>query len=203
LENSLVIKKAGRLDLLSIDIDSDDLAIFLSLKKLRASVVVIEYNQTIPIDVDYINPRGENKGNSVRSILRVAKDKGYVLVAVTLTNLTLVAQELIPDSIKRFGIDDIDIFPGTRYFFGYDGTLLCSREEEGRRVVLDRELIVIPWKFAFLPQPVPKVFRNYAQDTWKENLLLVYSGLISLLTHPVGLFREGYRWVKVLENRRR
>jgi hypothetical protein len=191
----------GHLDLLSIDIDSDDLAIFLSLEKLRASVVVIEYNQTIPIELDYINPRGENKGNSARSILRVAKEKKYVLVAVTLTNLILVAQELIPDRIKRFGIEDLDLFSGIRFFFGYDGTLLCSREEKGRRVVLERELIVIPWKFAFLAQPVPRMFRQYAQGVVMEKLLFAYSGLVSFLTHPVAFVREGCRWQKALAKR--
>ena len=75
------------LDLLSIDIDSDDLAIWKSLVHLRPVVVVIEYNPNIPIDVWFENPRGENKGNASRSIHDYAVSIGYELVATTQTNL--------------------------------------------------------------------------------------------------------------------
>ena len=45
--------------LLSIDIDGDDLRVWRSLRTCRPMVVVIEYNPTIPTDVLYENPSGE------------------------------------------------------------------------------------------------------------------------------------------------
>ncbi|HEX8527228.1 hypothetical protein, partial [Allosphingosinicella sp.] len=68
------------IDLLSIDVDSDDLAIWLTLQRRRPTCVVIEFNVTIPFDIDFINPPGRNWGNSARAIDRTARAKGYRLV---------------------------------------------------------------------------------------------------------------------------
>src|SRR3984893_2303504 len=51
-------------DLLSIDIDSDDLAIWESVVSYSPTIVIIEFNPTIPFDTRYKNPTGAFHGNS-------------------------------------------------------------------------------------------------------------------------------------------
>jgi hypothetical protein len=96
--NSLdVIASENRLpvrpDLLSIDIDGDDLAVFASLNILKPRVVVIEYNPTIPPDVCFQQQTGGNLGSSALAIESVARQKGYRLAHITTTNLIWVCRE--------------------------------------------------------------------------------------------------------------
>lgn len=56
------INAPRHLDLLSIDIDSDDLTIWRSLRDFRPRCVVIEYNPSIPNDCEFENPHGMNLG---------------------------------------------------------------------------------------------------------------------------------------------
>ena len=190
LEKSAVIQKACKLDLLSIDIDSDDLAIFTSLKQYRPSVVVIEYNNTIPFDIEYINPPGENKGNSPLSIYKAARERNYKLVAVTRSNLILVAAETLPATVKTFSLEDIDSFPAVRFFFGYDGALIsCSRDVNGAVETAERELIRVPWQLAYFPQPVPRLLRSFGKSKFMDRVLLAYSAFVILMARPVAGFR--------------
>lgn len=200
LEKSPVVQKAGKLDLLSIDIDSDDLAIFTSLKQIRPSVVVIEYNNTIPFDIDYINPPGENKGNSPLSIYKAAKERKYKLVAVTRSNLILVAAEALPATVTAFSLEDIDVFPAVRFFFGYDGELIgCSRDANGAMETAERELIRVPWQLAYFPQPVPGFLRTFGKSKFMDRVLLAYSVFVVLVTRPVAGIR--YTWKRLKDER--
>ena len=96
-DNSLdaVLDRSGvpeALDLLSIDIDSDDLGVWMSLRR-RPTCVVIEYNNTIPFDTEFINPVGRAWGNSALSIARFAAATRYALVAVTPMNLVFLTED--------------------------------------------------------------------------------------------------------------
>lgn len=113
------------IDLLSIDVDSDDLAIWLTLRRRRPTCVVIEFNVTIPFDVDFTNPPGRSWGNSARTIERAARGKGYRLVAITRMNLVFVTSE----ALERANLAEIPLEAGRleigeRLFWGYDGTLI-------------------------------------------------------------------------------
>lgn len=77
------------IDLLSIDIDSDDYAVFKSLER-KPRVVIIEYNPTIPPHIDLVQKQGEYIGSSISSTYSLAKEKGYSLAHLTFTNLILV-----------------------------------------------------------------------------------------------------------------
>lgn len=81
-------------DLLSIDIDGNDYYIFESLKVMRPRVIVIEYNPTIPVIMDIYAPYSlENRvGHSVAALNRIAQQKGYKLVALTMTNAFYVIE---------------------------------------------------------------------------------------------------------------
>jgi hypothetical protein len=80
---------AKPIDLLSIDIDSDDYQIFASLKA-RPRIVVIEYNPTIPPMIDRVNPTGTAKGTSLAALARLGGEKGYELVHATSNNAILI-----------------------------------------------------------------------------------------------------------------
>lgn len=84
------VKQNENIDLISIDIDSDDYAIFKSLKR-KPRVIIIEYNPTIPPHIDLIQIKGEYIGSSISSTYKLAKEKGYKLAHLTFTNLILVS----------------------------------------------------------------------------------------------------------------
>jgi hypothetical protein len=80
---------------LSIDIDSVDYHVWAGIEKVRAQVVVIEFNQYIPPFVDYVDPPGHvYLGCSLKALERLGEKKGYRLICATNTNAIMVADEL-------------------------------------------------------------------------------------------------------------
>ena len=80
-----ILKKTNivkNFDILSIDIDSYDLAVWKSLKKYRPKIVIIEINSGIPLGVKQIHGSGKI-GNSFTSTVELAKKKNYQLVCHT------------------------------------------------------------------------------------------------------------------------
>ena len=118
-------------DLLSIDIDSDDLSVFESLHELKPRVVAIEYNPTIPPFMEFRQSPGENIGASARSICRVAKSKGFRLTHITRTNLIFVVSE----EFSKLEINEPSVvadFPEDHLTFlisGYNGTTYVTRSQ--------------------------------------------------------------------------
>lgn len=116
-------------DLLSIDIDSDDLGVFESLSLLKPRVVVIEYNPTIPPFMEFRQLDGENMGASAQSIFTVAANKGYRLAHITRTNLMFVAS----DEFSKLEISEPSVmldFPTDHLTFlitSYSGVTFVNR----------------------------------------------------------------------------
>jgi len=116
-------------DLLSIDIDSDDLSVFESLNVLKPRVVVIEYNPTIPPFMEFQQSPGENLGASARSICAFAAAGGFRLCHITRTNLIFVTSEEFPN----LGIQEPSLlldFPVDHLSFviiGYSGETYVTR----------------------------------------------------------------------------
>ncbi|MFB9844064.1 FkbM family methyltransferase [Mucilaginibacter ginsenosidivorans] len=81
----------ARIDLLSIDIDGDDYYILESLRDFTPRVIIIEYNPTIPPDMEVVQEKGGYFGSSALSLLKLGREKGYKLAHITATNLILVA----------------------------------------------------------------------------------------------------------------
>jgi hypothetical protein len=98
------------IDLLSIDIDSDDYYIFQSLKKLKPRVIVCEYNPSVPPHIEIVQPKNGHFGCSVKSLTKLAKRKGYELVAMTDTNAIFVQKKLFP-KFRNFETDPEFIMP--------------------------------------------------------------------------------------------
>lgn len=82
----------AEVDLLSIDVDGDDLALLRSLPPVRARVVVCEYNPTIPWHLELEGDHGAATGSSLGALVAGAEAVGYALVGVTATNAVFVAE---------------------------------------------------------------------------------------------------------------
>jgi len=118
-------------DLLSIDIDGNDYSVWESLKNYQPKIVVVEFNPTIPSDIDFIQEKNFalNHGNSLLSLIKLGKLKGYELIATTNCNGFFIKNgyfdlfEITDNSITS--IWDTEK-PAPRIFQLYDGTLVLS-----------------------------------------------------------------------------
>ncbi len=118
-------------DLLSIDIDGNDYHVWKAVQRYSPKVVIIEYNPTIPDEVDFVQAACPSiqQGASLKALFRLAMDKGYEPISVTSTNLICVKRELLP----LFGIADNSLSALrqnreliTYLFCGYDGSVHLS-----------------------------------------------------------------------------
>ena len=161
-------------DFISIDIDGVDYHIFESLQKYKPKIVCIEFNPSIPNSVDYVQPKDMRikHGNSAKALIRLAKQKGYTLVAIhkcnlffvdsTLSNLVIDVEpslnELKPDGMSE-----------TIIFAGYDGTILSNKDE----ILLGWHGVPIPIteKLQFLPKFMRKFKGDYG---FFRNLFFIF-----------------------------
>lgn len=125
LENTEI---ATDFDLLSIDIDGNDYHVWQAIADYKPKVVVIEFNPTIPKQVEFVQPKDMSvtQGSSLLSVSMLGKSKGYELVAVTAHNAIFVAEQYFPlfgiadNSVEALWTDQSFI---THIFCGYDGTI--------------------------------------------------------------------------------
>lgn len=118
-------------DLLSLDVDGNDIHIWKAMSVYRPKVVCIEFNPTIPTEVRFVQPPdpGINQGCSLTALVELAKGKGYELVAVLPWNAFFVRAEYFP----QFSLSDnnpavlrTDLSYITYIFSGYDGRLFLD-----------------------------------------------------------------------------
>jgi hypothetical protein len=121
-------------DLISIDIDSDDYFVLESIlsSPLHPRLIICEYNPTIPAHVDVYGRYGTSMGASVAALKRVAKLHGYELVALTKTNAFFVPSSEFPKfstfdtSLGKMRIDDSLRYVITNYQGHY--TILADKD---------------------------------------------------------------------------
>jgi hypothetical protein len=130
LENLLTESGFPRdIDVLSIDIDGDDIYVLEGLNHIRPRLVVIEFNPTIPAHLEVRQQRGEYFGASALAIAKVARAKGYRLAHATQVNLFLVHET----AWDKLGIQEPDlqvILPQehlTYLITSYDGRAFLSQ----------------------------------------------------------------------------
>jgi hypothetical protein len=89
-------------DVLSIDIDGNDYHVWNAVKVYDPRVVIIEYNPTIPTEVEFIQAAdlSLNHGSSIASIVELGRRKGYELICITDRNCIFVKDK----HFARFGI---------------------------------------------------------------------------------------------------
>jgi hypothetical protein len=115
-------------DFLSIDIDGNDYHIWKTVTLYKPKALCIEYNPTIPNEVDFVQSPDPsvNQGSSLEALVRLGKEKNYELVSVTGYNAFFVLAEYYPlfeienntPCVLRTEQQWI-----THIFSGYDGTV--------------------------------------------------------------------------------
>ena len=113
IANYLAQSKSADLDLLSIDIDSNDYWIWQAITVVKPRVVVIEYNAhwpppaniTIPYDPKFSWKADSYFGASLGALARLGKLKGYALVGCNLTgvNAFFVRDDLVKNRFYKPG----------------------------------------------------------------------------------------------------
>lgn len=141
-------------DLLSIDIDGNDYHVWEALTHYHPKLVVIEYNPTIPNEVDFVQLRdlAVRQGSSLTAIARLGAAKGYRLVHATVVNAIFVRERYAaPFGPPRPAAElRADLSQVTWLFQTYDGQLHLAGNRrvrwhdaplrEGRLQVLPRWL---------------------------------------------------------------
>lgn len=161
-------------DLLSVDIDGNDYHVWAALERYRPKLVVIEFNPTIPNEVDFVQARDMSihQGASLAALARLANSKGYRLVHATVVNGVFVEGSYF----DRFGI--LDDSPAalranlsliTWLFQTYDGWLriagLCRLRWHGVRIAGQRLQPVPRWLRRYPPALSP--LRRYGWLAWR------------------------------------
>ncbi|MGC8823988.1 MAG: FkbM family methyltransferase [Bacteroidales bacterium] len=117
-------------DLLSIDVDGNDYYIFQSLENYSPTLIIVEFNFTIPLPLELIQKPGEYFGASAMAMYNLAKLKGYELCCISGGNLFFVRS----DRFKELGIPSVDLSKVFPYEFlchvisAYDGRLFLTKK---------------------------------------------------------------------------
>ncbi len=146
-------------DLLSIDIDGNDYYVWRGLKKFHPKLVVIEFNPTIPLEVEFVqahNPK-VNQGSSLSAINKLAKSKNYRLIAVTGANALFINKKYL-STIGILNTEPESLWTERKnslsYIFQlYDGTIVIR----GNRFLKWHGINIEDHNV----QLVPKVFRHF------------------------------------------
>ena len=172
------------LDLVSIDIDGDDLLALSTIGDFSPRCLVIEYNGTIPVDYCYANSPGGNVGNSVSAILKLTDLMEMSLVAQTPTNLIFVKDDILSECTLSV------VKPRTQVpvFVGYTGELfirsLPRKSVDGLDPSVSKlpgGMVHWPWTLGLMSQPIPRVFRRWPRNQFP---LALWLGMRALLLHP-------------------
>ncbi len=157
-------------DVLSIDIDGNDYHTWAATNNYRPKIVVIEYNPTMSISLNYFQPADNNLniGSSLSALVQLGKRKSYDLIAITAGNAIFAAKEYA----LKFNVIDlqsdeasIDQSAVTHFFVGYDGSLHLV----GKSTLPWHGLQIDPRKIQILPKFLRKYPGTY---TWAEKILI-------------------------------
>jgi FkbM family methyltransferase len=150
-------------DLLSVDIDGNDYHVWEAVTAYRPKVVVIEFNPTIPDEVDFVQDKDPRRmdGCSLLALWKLARRKGYEPVATTFCNAVFVDASYYP----LFGIADnsvgqlrADRSQVTYLFHGHDGTVFLR----GARALFWHDLPLHEACFQVLPRALRKFHDQYS-----------------------------------------
>jgi hypothetical protein len=155
-------------DLLSIDIDGNDYHVWKKVANYRPKVVIIEFNQTIPNDVEFVQARdvNVNQGNSLLALQKLGLEKGYRLLCCTDINAIFIYQDFTPCFPEQ--VDNLNVInPQTKYYTSlfqlYDGTLKisgCNRMIWRGIGISEKRLQILPAILRRLPTGDDSIIRK-------------------------------------------
>jgi hypothetical protein len=186
----------AKVAIVSIDIDSDDAAVFENLGGVDPLLVLVEYNNSFPSDVRVRNPKGKAWGNSSLELCEVAKARGMFLAAATNTNLVFLGNDLASTFEQLDLQKGLEPFEHSRLGLAYDGTLV--RFTTGG-INTTRENYQ-GWGNTLVRQPIPLFMRGYPARF--KLLRWIYFLLIGFVSNPIGFARYSGELLKYLRNRR-
>jgi hypothetical protein len=172
-------------DFLSIDIDGNDYHVWDALEKYKPKVVCIEFNPTIPNEVDFVQPKNlsVSQGSSLLAITRLAKRKGYELVAALQFNGFYVRAEYfdlfdIADNRPEVLRNDTEYV--TYVFSTFDGRIMLrgNRKLLWHGVEIDEKRL----------QSLPALFQMHPGMYGAGRRALFYTYLAVM--HPKEFFRR-------------
>lgn len=118
------------IDLLSIDIDGNDYHVFERMSRVRARVVVLEYNPLYPPPMRLVGAYDPNYsysdqtyiGASLQSLSELAESKGYQLVGTSISgiNAIFVRKDLAKDLFPT-PATPAHLYHGPRYQLSFSG----------------------------------------------------------------------------------
>ena len=172
-----------KIDVLSIDIDGKDLTELKRLNLVKPKVIIIEYNSTIPFDVECEDQIGGN-GSSYLSINNHLSKNNYELINFTGCNLIFIEKDFNQKENKKVEVFEmIEKLKPVRFGFNNFGEMLFIENKK----IQKKELFTFPTMKSFiLFQPVPKFIRNITDENGKgfKILKIVYSNLVLLIMRP-------------------
>jgi Methyltransferase FkbM domain len=181
-------------DFLSIDVDGNDYHIWKVVKEYHPKVVCIEFNPSIPTEVEFIQEANPtiNQGCSVASIVKLGKEKGYELVCIINCNAIFVdkqyfdAFEIVDNRVAtlRKHLDHI-----THIFVGYDGQIFLA----GRQDLPWHQVKIRPSDIKVLPRFLRKYSGNY--NSLEKFLLRSYL----VFREPMRLFQSKSASSKIVD----
>jgi hypothetical protein len=172
-------------DFCVIDIDGNDYHVWNSIVFYRPKVTCIEFNPTIPPEIDFVQPADPSvsQGSSLSALIALGKQKDYELVAVLGVNAFFVDKKYFP----LFDLTDNSIHSLwtkrdclTYFFSGYDGHIfLCGTRK-------------FPWHpHVSLQESKIQVLPTFLQKPHSKRDRLIYTGL----TKPAELVKKVIRRV--------
>jgi len=143
-------------DFLSVDIDGNDYYIFESLNIYKPKLICIEFNPTIPNEVNFVQEKNIeiNQGCSALALIELDKKKLYSPIVATDWNIFFIKNSLKKYVIKNksYQINELINDKNKNFIFcGYDGTIITSKK------------IILPWHGIMLKKInlLPKFLRKY------------------------------------------
>ena len=172
-----------KIDVLSIDIDGKDLTELKRLTLVKPKVIIIEYNSTIPFDVECEDNIGGN-GSSYLSINNHLSKNNYELINFTVCNLIFIEKDFNQKENKKVEVFEmIEKLKPVRFGFNNFGEMFFIENKK----IQKKELFKFPtMKNFILFQPVPKFIRNATDENGKgfKILKIIYSNLVLLIMRP-------------------
>ena len=149
----------------------NDYHIFQGLKIYRPKLICIEFNHTIPNEVNFIQEKNIkiNQGSSALALIELARKKNYSPIVATNLNIFFIENSLKKYVIqnKNYKIDDLINNKKKNFLFtGYDGSIITSKK------------IVLPWhgitvkKINYLPKFLEQYRGNY--NIFKRIMFLLF-----------------------------
>jgi hypothetical protein len=178
LENILKARYIdSNIDFISIDVDGCDYYIFETLQNLEAKIICVEFNPTIPNEVEFIQEKNFSlkQGCSPLSLKKLGEKMGYDLIASTHNNLFFSKKNLTDYIVdNKPSLDELrdDSSIKNYIFYGYDGSVLNSK------------LIELPWHRVTKKNIniLPNFLRKYPSDY--NNLQKICFYLLKFFNKP-------------------